>query len=216
MPDSSFHKNLGQVESWMGQLAGEAKKKDDRLFRGVAPMLHLVERMLSAHPHERPAARDVQTRMYEILHDECGIEEPHCVHQYERWEDFGMAGLRVRDSVMEEEAEERMSAVTRRSSAVPSSVLRQTGSGGSGWGPWGSMSRSNSSAGGSVGDPVSPGARESISTRDTRERDPVSPRLKQSEIGSGLQAIQALRVRTNSSSGWQQGRLSGGSVSVGQ
>jgi serine/threonine protein kinase len=229
VPDSSFHKNLGQVESWMTQLAGEAKKKDDRLFRGVAPMLHLVERMLAAHPHERPAAREVQTRMYEILHDACGVEEPHCVHQYEGWEDFGMGGLAIRDSVIEEEGEERMSVATRRSSAVPSSRLRQTGSGGSGWGPWGNMSRSNSSAGGSVGEPVSPGARESISMRErepvvtTREREPVintrereppvSPRLKQSEIGSGLQAIQALRVRTNSSSGWQQGR---GSVSVGQ
>lgn len=212
VPDSSFHRNLGQVETWMAQLAGEAKKKDDALFRGVAPMLHLVERMLAIHPQERPVAREVQTRMYEILHDVCGIEEPHCVHRYEGWEDFGVGELRIRGKE-EEERRERMSVGTRRSSTVPSLGLRQTGSGGSGWGPWGSMSRSNSSAGGSVGEPVSPGRRES--SINMREREPASPRLKQSEIGSGLQAIQALRVRTNSS-GWHQGRLSGGSVSVGQ
>jgi hypothetical protein len=199
----------------MAQLAGEAKKKDDPLFRGVAPMLHLVERMLAVHPHERPAAREVQTRMYEILHDGCGIEEPHCVHQYEGWEDFGMGGLNMRDSGQEQEEEEKesMSVVTRRSSTVPSLRLRQTASGGSGWGPWGSVTRSSSSAGDSTAEPGSPGRRES--SISMREREPVSPRLKQSEIGSGLQAIQALRVRTNSS-GWQPSRLSGGSVSVGQ
>ncbi|KAL1884378.1 hypothetical protein VTK73DRAFT_72 [Phialemonium thermophilum] len=115
VPDSSFQKNLGQVESWMGQLAKEAtsksrkkmniltttssKKKQkakaddqeedddddaggrDRAFRAVTPALHIVERMLSLHPSDRPTAFEVQARMYEVLR-EGGVEEPHCVHNY--------------------------------------------------------------------------------------------------------------------------------------
>jgi serine/threonine protein kinase len=92
--DSSFHKNLGQLESWMTILAKEARKKDDRTFRGIAPMLHVVERMLALHPTERPSAHDVQTRMYQILRDDCGISEPHCVHQYGGW-DYNVGGLKL-------------------------------------------------------------------------------------------------------------------------
>lgn len=198
--DSSFHKNLGQVESWMAQLAREAKKKDDTVFRGIAPMLHVVERMLAIHPHERPAAHDVQTRMYEILHDACGIAEPHCVHQYGGW-DFGRASLKMKPArEVKNDSAETISIATRRSSQAPSLLHQRTNSGGSGWG---SISRSNSSAG-SIQEPVSP-----------REREPLSPRLRQSEIGSGLQAIQALRVRTDSGR-WQQNHQSAAApVSVG-
>ncbi|KJR87052.1 protein kinase domain containing protein [Sporothrix schenckii 1099-18] len=93
--DSSFHKNLGQVESWMTGLARDAasslgKKRSmkagsedsDGTLAGVAPMLHVVERMMALHASERPSAYDVQTRMYQILRDHCGISEPHCVHEY--------------------------------------------------------------------------------------------------------------------------------------
>lgn len=194
--DSSFHKNLGQVESWMTQLAREAKKKDEPIFRGITPMLHIVERMLALHPHERPAARDVQTRMYEILHDTCGIHEPHCVHQYGNF-DSGVRSLEVKP--VKTDAVETMSMATKRSSAVPSLLHRRTNSGGSGWG---TLSRTNSSAG-SVQEPACP-----------REREPLSPRLRQSEIGSGLQAIQALRVRNNGS-GWQYNHQNAAPVSVG-
>lgn len=94
IPDSSFHKNLTQVESWMTGLAKDAEKKigakktssDDeqskRVFRGVAPTLRLVARMLAAAPHERPTAKEVERRMYSILTEDCGIVEPHCVHEY--------------------------------------------------------------------------------------------------------------------------------------
>lgn len=92
--DSSFHKNLGQVESWMSQLAKEASKKDDQVFRGFSPMLHIVEKMLALHPSERPAAHDVQKRMYQVLTEACGISEPHCVHQYGGW-DFGIGSLKL-------------------------------------------------------------------------------------------------------------------------
>lgn len=95
--DSSFHKNLGQVESWMAGLAHDAAsildkqrstkcpagddRVDETLF-GVAPTLHVVERMLSLHASERPSAYNVQVRMYQILRDHCKMAEPHCVHEY--------------------------------------------------------------------------------------------------------------------------------------
>lgn len=85
--DSSFHRNLGQVEAWMSLLAREASKKASdndggSVFRGFTPMLHLIARMMSANPHDRPSAEDVQHRIYQILTEHCRISEPHCVHQY--------------------------------------------------------------------------------------------------------------------------------------
>ncbi|KAH8159320.1 hypothetical protein CIB48_g8935 [Xylaria polymorpha] len=80
--DSSFHRNPGQVESWMTGLAKDAAKKDDDVFRGIAPMLHVVTRMLSVLPQERPTAQEAEQAMYKILREKCNIAEPHCVHQY--------------------------------------------------------------------------------------------------------------------------------------
>jgi hypothetical protein len=185
--DSSFHKNLGQVESWMAALAREAakKRKDDPLLAGVAPMLHVVERMLALHPSDRPAAHDVQTRMYEILHERCGVAEPHCVHQYGGW-DFGIGKLKLR-AARDEQAGETMSILTRRSSGTRRSSLVGHRRGDSGGSVRGSVVGSSSSSGGS----------------SVREQ-PVSPRLRQAEIGSGLQAIQNLRVRADGARQWQQ------------
>lgn len=92
--DSSFHKNIGQVETWMTGLAKEASKKDDQVFRGVAPMLQVVARMLSVVPHERPTAQEVEQCTYRILTENCQIAEPHCVHQYGGW-DFGFSNLNI-------------------------------------------------------------------------------------------------------------------------
>ncbi|KAI1376032.1 kinase-like domain-containing protein [Hypoxylon crocopeplum] len=92
--DSSFHKNIGQIESWMAVLAKDASKKDDQVFRGVAPMLHVVARMLSIVPHERPTAQEVEQCTYKILTEDCLIAEPHCVHQYGGW-DFGLGNLHI-------------------------------------------------------------------------------------------------------------------------
>ena len=95
--DSSFHKNLGQVEGWITSLAKEASKKADasgdkgQAFRGVTPLLQLVGSMLSPHPPDRPSAFDVQRRTYQILTQLCGITEPHCVHQYDTWDHLGAA-----------------------------------------------------------------------------------------------------------------------------
>lgn len=95
--DSSFHKNLGQVEGWITSLAKEASKKADssgekgQVFRGLTPLLQLVSNMLSPHPSDRPSAFDVQRRTYQILTQLCGITEPHCVHQYDAWDQLGAA-----------------------------------------------------------------------------------------------------------------------------
>lgn len=88
IPDSSFHKNLGQVESWMAGMAHDAAKKDKegadglRYYRAVAPLLHVVEKMLAVQSSERPSAVQVQSWVYSILTEIAGIAEPHCVHKY--------------------------------------------------------------------------------------------------------------------------------------
>ncbi|KAI1780963.1 kinase-like domain-containing protein [Hypoxylon cercidicola] len=117
--DSSFHKNIGQVESWMAGLAKDASKKDDQVFRGVAPMLQVVARMLSVLPHERPTAQEVGRSTYKILTENCQIMEPHCVHQYGGW-DFGLGNLHIsRGGEGFNIATRRHSGSTRPSTARP-------------------------------------------------------------------------------------------------
>ncbi|KAJ5035490.1 uncharacterized protein L3040_007957 [Drepanopeziza brunnea f. sp. 'multigermtubi'] len=72
-PDSSFHKNFKQVESWMSILAKEAKKKEDRVFRGMSHILALIEKMMNPNPEERPSACDVEERVHHILVEFCGL-----------------------------------------------------------------------------------------------------------------------------------------------
>jgi serine/threonine protein kinase len=101
--DTSFHKNLGQVEAWMSSLAKDASKKvadaeGGNIFRGITPMLHVVTGMLSANPQDRPAALEVQQRMYQILTDTCCIPEPHCVHQYSNNLQYSLGRLRIGDA----------------------------------------------------------------------------------------------------------------------
>jgi serine/threonine protein kinase len=78
LPDSSFHKNLGQVEAWIGFLAKDASKKEDKIFRGVSHIMQLVTRMLALNPWERPDASFVRDRLGEILTRVCGIEDVCC------------------------------------------------------------------------------------------------------------------------------------------
>ncbi|KAH7040156.1 kinase-like domain-containing protein [Microdochium trichocladiopsis] len=82
VPDSSFHQNIGQVESWMTSLAKDAEKKDAKPMQGITPMLQVVARMLSLAPQDRPTAQDVERSIYQILTRDCEITEPHCVHEY--------------------------------------------------------------------------------------------------------------------------------------
>ncbi|KAH6847900.1 kinase-like domain-containing protein [Chaetomium sp. MPI-CAGE-AT-0009] len=87
-PDSSFHDNVDQVESWMEQLAKDASKKDDPVFKGVVPILEVVVGMLSYYPSDRLTADKVREKIRQILAEECGIPEPHCLSQGGGW-DFG-------------------------------------------------------------------------------------------------------------------------------
>lgn len=73
LPDSSFHKNLSQVQVWMNTLAKESGKKEDRLFRGVSHILSLCTEMLSPYPDDRPTASHVQRRLHTILTHNCGL-----------------------------------------------------------------------------------------------------------------------------------------------
>ena len=133
VPDSSFHKNLGQVESWMAGLAKDAAKKasakkdeqSTKVFRGVAPTLHLVARMLAIAPHERLTAREVEHGMYRILTEDCGITEPHCVHEYGGW-DSGLGNLRIGNDELDSR-EGKASTVAPMQ--VPESVFERLGTG---------------------------------------------------------------------------------------
>jgi serine/threonine protein kinase len=100
--DTSFHKNLGQVEAWMSSLAKDASKKvsdsdGGNVFRGITPLLHIVTGMLSANPHDRPTASEVQQKVYQVLIDQCDIEEPHCVHQYSADLEYSLSRLQMAD-----------------------------------------------------------------------------------------------------------------------
>lgn len=132
VPDSSFHKNLVQIESWMTQLAMDASKKDDPLFKGVVPILHVVERMLAYPASERPAARDVHASVYQILTHSCGILEPHCVYRYSGGLDFGIGSLRLSSSSPAGSSSDGTALISKkRSSGTPSDDIERSGSQGS-------------------------------------------------------------------------------------
>ncbi|KAK3320917.1 kinase-like domain-containing protein [Cercophora scortea] len=178
--DSSFHKNLGQVDSWMSQLVKDASKKDDQEFRAILPMLHVVGHMLSLHPSERPAATDVQTKMYQILRDAAGILEPHCVHQYGGW-DFGIGSMKLNSptQLSRNNSHDTMSIMTKRSSGSRSIEHKRTSSGGS-----------------------SPGSlRRTESTREP-ERERERPRTN-SDLSSSFQTLLNLRTRDKVRQHWQ-------------
>ncbi|KAI9824003.1 MAG: hypothetical protein M1819_001091 [Sarea resinae] len=76
--DSSFHANLGQIDTWIDNLERDALKKDDVLMSGVPHILRLVRWMISRSPDQRPTARQVQESLYDILMNQCQILRPHC------------------------------------------------------------------------------------------------------------------------------------------
>jgi serine/threonine protein kinase len=77
-PDSSYHKNLEQVYIWIGILAKDASKNEDKIFRSVSHILQLVTRMLSLNPSNRPGAQFVRSRLEDILTKVGGIEDVCC------------------------------------------------------------------------------------------------------------------------------------------
>ncbi|KAL0941087.1 protein kinase domain-containing protein [Colletotrichum truncatum] len=195
VPDSSFHKNLGQVESWMSILAKEASKKASDLdggsvFRGIVPLMHIVARMLSANPNDRPPAAEVQNQIYHTLTNSCGITEPHCVHQYGGW-DFGISHLRIQPVIPNTEF---MPQLIRQNS-LPQSSRRDSGSVSGSISPRGLVhSRTNSSGGMSSNSGVSSAA----SSEQDRDQD--------QELGAGFTALRNIRVPPVRSPGaWDSG-----------
>lgn len=73
LPDSSFQRNLEQVDSWMNLLQKDGKKKEDKIFRGITPIVELIRQMLKLNPMERPTAKAVQERLYTILTENSGL-----------------------------------------------------------------------------------------------------------------------------------------------
>lgn len=146
VPDSSFHKNLGQIETWMARLGADALRKDDLLFMGVPPMMDVVAHMLAFNPAERPTVNDVQAKMYQITTEWCGMSETHCLHGY-AYDDggeggegggFGIKGLRLSSfpRAAMTESEDGMSVVVAKTkwSSRPRNggYNRESSSGGSG------------------------------------------------------------------------------------
>ncbi|KKY30040.1 putative protein kinase domain-containing protein [Diaporthe ampelina] len=228
--DSSFHKNLGQVEGWMTALAKEASKKADasgdkgQLFRGVTPLLQVVSSMLSPQPSNRPSAFVVQRRTYQILTQYCGVTEPHCVHQYDAWDHLGAAvGAGAtstgRNSVMAtiDEAsapEEELApadtapAATNASSSNPSSFYdhEDDGDRDASDDGYGGEPPSNFGTRGGGGLPVIVGQRDhrrqtSEDSSASKSSDHGHGQGERWELGSGLKAIQNLRI--NRSRPWQ-------------
>lgn len=79
-PDTSFHGNLSKVDSWIRLLGKDASRKEDNLFRGINPILSLISRMLNPEPTFRPSAKEVESRLLEILLKISRIQSPnvHC------------------------------------------------------------------------------------------------------------------------------------------
>ncbi|KAI9746084.1 MAG: hypothetical protein M1818_000765 [Claussenomyces sp. TS43310] len=86
LPDASFHKNLGQVQSWIQILSKDASKKDDKLHCGVREILDVVSNMLSLDPGERLSAGTVSNKFGSILTGVCKIEELCCCAYSPKWD----------------------------------------------------------------------------------------------------------------------------------
>lgn len=143
--DSSFHRNLGQVEVWMHGLSKDADKKAEpsssknnnnnnevksRLFSAVTPILHVVERMLAVQPGERPSASQVQGWVHQIITEVGGIHEPHCTHHhYQDGRDTGdAAGTSIRAPTFLEPPSPRFldNASARQASSAPTILSKRS------------------------------------------------------------------------------------------
>lgn len=86
LPNSSFQDNPAQVESWTFSLLKDAKKREDRIYRGISHLLNLTTRMLSPNPVNRPSAKYCEERTYEILTKISGLPKTHCGGNHAVWQ----------------------------------------------------------------------------------------------------------------------------------
>ncbi len=73
-PSTAFADNASAVESWTFSLLKDAKKREDRVYRGVSHLLNLTTRMLAEDPAQRPSARYCVERTWEILTRISGLD----------------------------------------------------------------------------------------------------------------------------------------------
>lgn len=194
IPDSSFHKNLDQVESWMAGMAKDAAKKvatggsnadKHRLYAAVAPLLHVVEKMLALQASERPTAVQVQSWIYPILTEVSGIAEPHCVHQYAIAWDGTRDAAAAGHSTLSSGSSERMLIVPETTSLTDDQDDRTTVVEGT------NTASRRSSVLGFVGRPHRrPTSDNSLASQGSIRSD----QGERWEMGSGLRAIQNLSV----------------------
>ena len=84
------------MDSWIVTLQKDASKKEDQIFRGIAPVLQVIARMLALDPLDRPTASQVSERLYQIMSQNCKMKDIHC--GYELGEGmFAQLGIRERN-----------------------------------------------------------------------------------------------------------------------
>ncbi|KAI9660671.1 MAG: hypothetical protein M1821_010023 [Bathelium mastoideum] len=76
--DTSFHANLGKIESWIKHLSDESCEYDESCYRGVPRLLKVVRSMVSQNPQLRPSAQQVCEKVCEALKMHSGIASTHC------------------------------------------------------------------------------------------------------------------------------------------
>ncbi|KAK3953919.1 hypothetical protein QBC32DRAFT_386343 [Pseudoneurospora amorphoporcata] len=74
------HGASGNSSSNEGSDHGYGDKKD--ALEGIGMMVKVIEGMMNPNPTKRKTALEVQGGTYLALREGCGIEEPHCVHEY--------------------------------------------------------------------------------------------------------------------------------------
>lgn len=193
VPDASFHRNLGQVEAWMADLARHAagsksnssKKKSAssevdkaRALACVDPILRAVERMLAASPAERPSAAQVGVWWARQIAPEAGgfvVGKPHCA--WRRDEQLACASGAGATDVDDDAPRSRTSRRVEKSDAL---VLRQART----LAPNESFLRL-----------------DAASTSSSEEWDDDVEMAADSDIGSGRGSVPSLRTKRSASVG---------------
>lgn len=197
----------------MSTLAKEASKKASSsdgggVLKGIVPMLHVIARMLSANPNDRPTADEVQQRIYQVVTQYCGIAEPHCVHRYGGGWDYGIGNLRIQPPMDSGMGIHRQNTTSSRSNRDSGSFSPRALT----------HSRTNSSGGLSNNSGVS----SSTSSERGHEQDLGSSAGSISVSGSGFAALRNIRTPNVRSPGpgptggpWQASPPSGTAVYAG-
>ena len=86
--DASFHSNLDKIDSWIGALGQDSRRRSEPAFRSAPELLQLVQKMLLRAPSLRPTALQVRDRIQEIFAGLGGIETSCCANREWRTSHF--------------------------------------------------------------------------------------------------------------------------------